>query len=515
MQHEPNESLPAHDADAIEVAVAPTKRLWLDRRHFLTLGGVAAMSAVLAACGSDSDSTDAASAETTAGSAETTGATAETSGAATAETTGAATAETTGAAADTTPAAAGGANAAKFGGGGGDGTLKIGFTAPLTGPLAGFGEANDFTLKTIKDLTKDGLMIGSKSYKVEIIVADVQSNSDTAASQAGKLITDDGVDMIIAMATPEMVNPVADQCEANGIPCLSTLAPWQPYFLGRKGDPAKGFDWTYHFFWGADQLVGVFSKLWDTAPDSKVIGLLCANDPDGAALSDPKTGFPAGIAAAGKTLVDPGRFQALSDDFSAVISELKSKNAEVLAGVPLPPDFATFWQQAQQQGYKPKVVTMAKAILFPNAVAALPNSGDGLASEVWWSPNHPFSSSLTTTSAKDLSDQYTTDTKKQWTQFVGFVHALFEVAFDSVSRAGSTDKKAIAEAFGSTKLDTIVGPISFGQDGRPKNIAATPLVGGQWQKTSGGQFPIDLVIVDNTQAPNIPKGGDMKPLEYS
>jgi branched-chain amino acid transport system substrate-binding protein len=511
MQHEPTENTPVSASDDLEVAVAPGKRLWLDRRHFLTLGGVAAMSAVLAACSTDKKTGDSAVAETTAGSAETTGAsTAETTGAAaTAETTGAAaTAETTAAAA----AAAGGANAAKFGGGGKDGTFKIGFTAPLTGPLAGFGEANDFTLKTIKDLTKDGMMIGDKSYKVEIIVADVQSNSDTAASQAGKLITDDGVDMIIAMATPEMINPVADQCEANGVPCLSTLAPWQPYFLGRKGDPAKGFEWTYHFFWGADQLVGVFSKLWDAIPNNGTVGLLCANDPDGQALADAKTGFPAGIAAAKKTLVDPGRFQALSDDFSAVISELKSKNAEVLAGVPLPPDFATFWQQAQQQGYKPKVVTMAKAILFPAAVAALPNSGDGLASEVWWSPNHPFASSLTQTTAKALSDQYTVDTKKQWTQFVGYVHALFEVAFDSVARAGSNDKKAIAAAFGATKLDTIVGPIAFGQDGRPKNIAATPLVGGQWQKTDGGQFPIDLVIVDNTQAPNIPKGGEMKPL---
>jgi branched-chain amino acid transport system substrate-binding protein len=512
MQHEPTETTPVNSADAVEVAVTPTKKLWLDRRHFLTLGGVAAMSAVLAACSSDSASTDAA-AETTAGSAETTGvaATAETTAAAaTAETTtAAAVAETTAAA---VAAAAGGGNAAKFGGGGKDGTFKIGFTAPLTGPLAGFGEANDFTLKTIKDLVKDGLMIGSKSYKVDIIVADVQSNSDVAASQAGKLITDDGVDMIIAMATPEMINPVADQCEANGVPCLSTLAPWQPYFFGRKGDPAKGFDWTYHFFWGAEQLVGVFAKLWDTVPTNNTVGLLCANDPDGSALADPKTGFPAGVTAAGKTLVDPGRFQALSDDFSAVISELKSKNAEVLTGIPLPPDFATFWQQAQQQGYKPKVVTMAKAILFPAAVAALPNNGDGLASEVWWTPNHPFASSLTKTSAKDLSDQYTTETKKQWTQFVGFVHALFEVALDSVSRAGSTDKKAIAEAFGGTKLDTIVGPIAFAQDGRPKNIAATPLVGGQWQKTNGGQFPIDLIIVENTQAPNIPKGGDMKPL---
>ena len=176
-------------------------------------------------------------------------------------------------------------------------TIKIGFTAPLTGALAGFGEANPFILDAINKLAADGLMLGDKSYKVEIIQKDVESNSDTAASRAGALITDDGVDLMLAIATPEMINPVADQCEANGVPCLSTLAPWQPYFFGRGGDPAVGFDWTYHFFWGAEQLVAVFGDLWESVETNKTVGLLCPNDPDGNALADAKTGFPAGVAA--------------------------------------------------------------------------------------------------------------------------------------------------------------------------------------------------------------------------
>jgi len=406
--------------------------------------------------------------------------------------------------------AGGGSNAAKFGGGGKDGKLKIGFTAPLTGPLAGFGEANDFTIAAMKELLKDGLMLGGKSYAVDIITRDVQSNSDTAASQAGKLITDDKVDMMIAIATPEMINPVADQCEANGMPCLSTLAPWQPYFFGRKGDPAKGFDWTYHFFWGADQLVKVFGDLWSSVPNNKTVAMLCANDPDGSALADSKTGFPAGVAALGYKLLDGGRFKVGNDDFSAMIGQFKG--ADVLVGIPIPPDFATFWKQAKQQGFNPKVATLAKAVLFPSAVEALGDTGDGLASEVWWTPSHPFKSSLTGVSCKDIGDQYTKSVGKQWTQFIGFVHALFEVAFDSVARAGSTDKQKLVDAIKATKLDTMVGPISFGQTGLPKNVCPTPLVGGQWQKSASGPYKFDLVIVDNKQATNIPTGGTIKPL---
>ena len=476
------------------------------RRRVLALGGTAAVAAILAACGSDSKNTAATTApagDTSASGAGTTAAPAATSAPIPTETV----------VVDTTASAGSGSvNAAKFGGGGGDGVVKIGFTAPLTGSLAGFGEANPFILDAINKLTLDGLMLGDKSYKVEIIQKDVESNSDTAASRAGELITDSAVDVMLAIATPEMINPVADQCEANSVPCLSTLAPWQPYFFGRGGDPATGFDWTYHFFWGADQLVAVFGDLWASVDTNKTVGLLCPNDPDGNALADAKTGFPAGIAAGGYKLVDPGRFQTLSDDFSSVIGQMKDGGVEIVAGIPIPPDFATFWTQAKQQGFNPKLVTMAKAVLFSSAVEALGDLGDGLASEVWWTPNHPFTSSLTGETSQQLSDSYEASTGKQWTQFVGFVHALFEVCFDVLSRAGSTDKQAIADAAGATQLSTIVGPIAYGKNGLPKNISPTSLVGGQWKKVSGGKFPFELQVVNNTQSPEIPTNGELTPL---
>ena len=471
------------------------------RRRILALGGAAAAAAAfLAACGSDSKSSDATSAPAgTSAPSATTGAPAATAAPTPTETV----------AVQTSAPAAGNGNAAKFGGGGGDGTVKIGFTVPLTGALAGFGEANPFILDAVNKLTADGIMLGDKSYKVEIVQKDVESNSDTAASRALELINDDAVDVMLAIATPEMINPVADQCEANGVPCLSTLAPWQPYFFGRGGDPAVGFDWTYHFFWGADQLVAVFGDMWGSVDTNKTVGLLCPNDPDGNALADPKTGFPAGIAAGGYKLVDPGRFQTLSDDFSSVIGQMKDGGVDIVAGIPIPPDFATFWTQAKQQGFNPKLVTMAKAVLFSSAVEALGDLGDGLASEVWWTPNHPFTSSLTGETSKQIADQFEASTGKQWTQFVGFAHALFEVCFDVLSRAGSTDKQAIADAAGATQLDTIVGPIAYGKNGLPKNVSPTSLVGGQWKKSSGGKFPFELLVVNNTQSPEIPTNGEL------
>ena len=41
--------------------------------------------------------------------------------------------------------------------------------------------------------------------------------------EAAKLINEDGVDLMLVASTPETVNPVADQCEAAGVPCISTV----------------------------------------------------------------------------------------------------------------------------------------------------------------------------------------------------------------------------------------------------------------------------------------------------
>ena len=73
----------------------------------------------------------------------------------------------------------------------------------------------------------------------------------------------------------------------------------------------------------------------------------------------------------------------------------KQGKAEIVTGVVIPPDIKTFWTQAIQQGFKPKVLSVGKALLFPVAIEALGDLGQNISTEVWWTPNHPFKSSLT------------------------------------------------------------------------------------------------------------------------
>src|SRR5262245_66449240 len=98
--------------------------------------------------------------------------------------------------------------------------------------------------------------------------------------------------------------------------------------------------------------------MWGSLSTNKSVGGLFPNDGDGNAWGDPKHGFPPVLAQKGYKLTDPGRYQNLTDDFSAQISAFKKGNVEIVTGVVIPPDWTTFWKQAQQQGFKPKIASV-------------------------------------------------------------------------------------------------------------------------------------------------------------
>jgi branched-chain amino acid transport system substrate-binding protein len=396
--------------------------------------------------------------------------------------------------------------------------IRVGYVTPQTGPLAAFAEVDDFIIEGVLRAVAGGIQSGSGTYTIEVIKKDSQSNPNRAAEVARELIVNDEVDIMLVGNTPETTNPVSTICEIEEIPCISSLAPWQPWFIGRQGNPGdpaswKPFDFTYHAFWGLEDVIAVFTNMWNQLDTNRSVGGLFPNDADGNAWGDPNVGFPPPLAAGNFKLLDPGRYENLQDDFSAQISAFKTAGCEIITGVVLPPDFATFWTQAAQQGFKPKAASIGKAILFPSAVSAIGPSAHNLSSEVWWSNVHPFRSSITGQSAAEVCDGFEQATGRQWTQPLGFVHALFEMLVDVLKRTDDIrDAGAVAATIAATDMQTIVGPIKWDGAGLPpfaqKNVTKTPLVGGQWRRGDDGLFR--LAIVDNQTYPDIPLTGDME-----
>ncbi|MGA3128382.1 MAG: ABC transporter substrate-binding protein [Candidatus Korobacteraceae bacterium] len=393
-------------------------------------------------------------------------------------------------------------------------TVKIGYVASKTGPLSPFAEADEFVLSGVRKLLVDGIAINGIMHTVVIIEKDSRSDPNRAAEVTSHLIKADKVDLLISSGAPETVNPVAEQAEANQVPCITNDAPWQGYFFGRGGKPGVGFEWTYHFFWGMEDIVAVCTNLWQMLPTNKVVGALWPNDTDGTAFADASTGFPSTLKKLGFTLVDTGRLAPTTNDFLGQISAFKKAGVEIVTGTLTPPAFSTFWSQAAQQRLKPKITTVAKALLFPTSVESLGGRGLNLSTEVWWSPYHPFRSGLTGQSCLEFCAEFESRTGKQWTQPLGMKHSLFEVAIDVLRRTKDIDsRQAVLEAIRSTDYHSIVGPINWIKSpyGNPvKNVCKTPLVGGQWVK--GSKYKYDLLVVNNATAPEIPTQAGLLPL---
>ncbi|HLJ72352.1 MAG TPA: ABC transporter substrate-binding protein [Roseiarcus sp.] len=388
--------------------------------------------------------------------------------------------------------------------------IKIGLVMPQTGILAAFCEHMPFVLAQVKKVTGDKLTINGAVHPFEIVIKDSQSDPNRASEVAQELILNDKVDIVSTFATPETVNPVSDQCELNGVPCVSNDAPLEPYFFGRHGDPKKGWDWTYHFFFSGDELVKAMIPYWNRLPTNKVIGALWPNDGDGIAQSK---GFPPLFEKAGYKTVDPGRFDMPASSYNAQIAAFKSAGCEIITGVVPPPEMTTFWNGCAQQGFKPKCCYMGKALEFPSAIAPLGKRVEGLTTEVWWAATSPYSSSWTGQTSQQLADAYEAASGRQWSQPLGFRHSLFEVIFDTLKRTHDLDKAAsIRDALKTTKLNTIVGPVDFATGPLP-NCSLTPLVVGQW--TKGKKYPFDITIVDNTLYPNVPVGGAPSVIHYA
>lgn len=379
--------------------------------------------------------------------------------------------------------------------------IRLGWVSPTTGPIAGFGQADDYIMAGIEKAIGEGLEINGKTYSVRFIRKDTQSSANRAAEVASQLILEDEVHMMLSSSTADTVLPVTDQCELNEVPSVSTDTPWDAFFFARGGDPAKGFDWTYHFFWGSSQIVDSYVSLWDQLDTNRRVGMLLSNDNDGVSQSDPKTGMAAKLRERGYEVVDGGLFEPLSDDYSAQIGRMRDAGVDIISGVFLPPDWTTFYVQAVQQGFRPKATTVAKALLFPSAVESLGALGAGMSTEVWWSPNHPYPSTLTGESSADIANGYMAASGRQWVQPMGYKHALAEAAVDILRRCDDPmDPGALMEAIRTTDMTTLVGPVNF-QSGLVPNVCSTPVVGGQWAK--GDSYPYDLKVAENRYAPEI------------
>ncbi|MDR1028691.1 MAG: ABC transporter substrate-binding protein [Clostridiales Family XIII bacterium] len=376
--------------------------------------------------------------------------------------------------------------------------IKIGIPNPATGPIASFGIGTPWAEQLIETAINDdgGIYIEEYDKKIPIkcYFVDTESDPTKAGEVTQQLITNEDVDILIARHTPDTALPVSQMAETMQVPCVSLECPVEPWL---EGGP---YEWVYHSFWRVADNCDMFMDMWQELGlgEGTVVGYLFPNDADGLAWLDV---FNEKLPENGYVISDPGTYPKGNTDWTAVINKFKADGVEVLTGCDIAPDFASFAAQAEQQGFEYKLVTMGRAFLFPaDANANPPEIANGLSNEVWWSPWHPWKSSIDGMTCEELATAYEEKTGEGWSAPMGYKYAGMEIAVDALTRAASLDPEKIRDAIGETDLDTIIGPIKYDPE---THVAPTPIVGGQWKLNDAGDA-VDLMIVYNKNNTNIP-----------
>src|SRR5439155_18793091 len=235
------------------------------------------------------------------------------------------------------------------------------------------------------------------------------------------------------------------------------------------------------FFFGMQQFGECFIPMWNRMNTNKVIAFTYPNDADGNAFRDNKTGLEFFSAQAGFHNVDGGAYTDGTQDYSSMIGNFKRAGAQLFTNAPIPPDFNTMWKQAAQQGYKPKLATVAKVLLFPADTAALGDLVVNIATDSWWNPSVPYTSSLDGRTAKSLADAYQSSSGKQWVQSLGSTYSLFEVAQKAFTASSDPhNRDAVAAQLGALSYSGICGPLNF-TTGPVPGVAIINPVGVQWK----------------------------------
>ncbi|MFD8522248.1 ABC transporter substrate-binding protein [Streptomyces capillispiralis] len=392
-------------------------------------------------------------------------------------------------------------------------SLCVGVVAPLTGRLAPLGAPLSYVLRRLAPRLAY-VRNGGRRHDVAVVVRDSRSDPAAARQAVRDLADTDGANVVLTMAGTRVLPAVTDACEEAGVPCVSTTFPWQAYVHTRGAGPGHRFRWTYHFAWGLDDIAAVFADLWERVDGRGPVGCLWNDDLQGGLLRHDRYGFAPVTSPRGHALADLGAYREPADSFHAQVGRMREHGADLVTSAATATDLALFHRQAREAGLRPRLITCSRWLTYPHThtTPALDVHGEladaGVATLVYWSPGHPYRSSLDGTTCAELAHAYQQDTGAAWLQPLGLAHALLETAHHALATAGDpTDRASVAQTLAGTRLDTIAGRLDWTRGPTP-NTALLPLVGGQWHHGTEGPR---LAVVSNRAHPQVPLTGELTP----
>ena len=354
--------------------------------------------------------------------------------------------------------------------------VKIGASAPLTGPQAHIGKDNENgTRMAIEDANAKGVIIGGKKVRLELLSEDDQTDPRIATIVAQKLM-DAKVNGIIGHLNSGTTIPASRIYSDNGIPQISPSATAVSY-------TAQGFKTAFRVMANDGQQGKVLGEFAAKNLGAKKIAVIDDRTAYGQGLADE---FVKSAQVNGAQIVAHEYTTDKAVDFTAVLTSIKGKQPELVffggmdpQGVPLVKQLKALGLNAKfmmgDGGYTPKLIELAGAAA-EGTYASLP----GVPLEQM-------------PGGKDFSQHYQAKFKQPIQLYAPYCYDAVNVMIAAMQKAGSAEPAKYLPELAKIEHDGVTAKITFDEKGDLKGGAITlyQVQQGKWQplQTLGGSAP--------------------------
>lgn len=342
--------------------------------------------------------------------------------------------------------------------------FKVGVITSLSGSEAYGGNVTrrgyELWAETVNK--QGGIKVGEKNYQVKLIFADDQSDPNTGADAAQRMITSEKVDFILGPYTSGVTMAVSPILEKYKVPMITGSAEspliWKQNFKYTFGTiPAVNLT--------GSQPIMTMAKELPNPPKS--IAILGINDPFSQATAE---AFKAAAEKEGITVVKYDIVPA-GTDFTPLISAIKSMNPDVLAVGGHEKEHMEIIKASKSLGFMPKVFLMHYGITTPDFIKNLGNDSDFVMGATVWTPDLNYKDAVF-----GSTKEYVEAAKTRYGSVPDYTEAgcavtgeIFSSALAKISAIpplSDEQREKLVKALEEVKLaDTLYGPIEFAKDG--------------------------------------------------
>lgn len=336
--------------------------------------------------------------------------------------------------------------------------LKIGVVLSLSGeffePAGLVQEGYEFWAETVN--SNGGIEVDNTRYTVELVIQDDRSDATTTALATQRVIAEDEVDFVFGPYSSGLTIAAGGIVERNNV---VMMAP------GGNADTTfeQGYEYMFTIVPRASTIPGQWlDVVLSQTPEPTTLAIVAKNDPF--ALSQ-RTGLKESASATGVSVVEDVVYSPDQQDFSTVVSQLRSQNPDILAVLGHLEDSTVILRQMEEQGYYPPGGAFFSGPPMGQFYDLLKSTANYSYGGTFWEPEMGWEGDGPWRTADEYATAFRTAYDRQPVHLNATASAAGVLLTQAIQEAGTIDADAVREALLSSTFATFQGPVEYSETG--------------------------------------------------